>query len=81
MTELGTFEAAKVFDVSPATLLTLIAQGRLDAHRNEAGRWRIARKSLEAWNAKRLAKRAAARKNKRRRAPPVATTEAVRAGA
>ena len=58
MAELGTFKAAKMFDVSPASLLALIAQGRLDARKDEAGRWRITRKSLKAWNKKRLAKRA-----------------------
>ena len=57
MSELGTFEAARLFNVSPVTLLNLIAQGRLQARKNEYNRWRISRKSLEAWNAKRLARR------------------------
>ena len=57
MAELGTFEAARVFDVSPVTLLQLIAQGRLQAHKDGSGRWRISRQSLDAWNRKRLARR------------------------
>jgi excisionase family DNA binding protein len=55
MIELGTSEAARAFDAHPVTLLYLIAQGRLEARKDEAGHWRISRKSLEAWNAKRLA--------------------------
>lgn len=62
MPELGTFDAARVFDVSPVTLLQLIAQGRLQAHKDEDGRWRINRQSLEQWNRKRLARRKKAQK-------------------
>ena len=57
MSEIGTFEAAREYDVSPVTLLSLIAQGRLKARKNAYNRWRINRKSLETWNAKRLARR------------------------
>ena len=57
MKELGTFEAARIYDTSPVTLLTLIAQGRLKARKNDYNRWRIDRRSLEAWNQKRLARR------------------------
>jgi hypothetical protein len=67
MTELGTFEAAKEFHVHPVTLLNLIALGRLDARKNEYNRWRINRKSLEAWNLKRLERG----QGKRRRAEAV----------
>ncbi len=77
MTELGTFEAAKEFHVHPVTLLNLIALGRLEARKNEYNRWRISRKSLEAWNAKRLARR----HGKRSRVARAAATEAVRAEA
>lgn len=47
--ELGTFEASKKFNVSVPWLLNLINRGRLDARKNEYNRWRITRKSLEAW--------------------------------
>jgi len=57
MSELGTFEAAREFNVHPVTILNLIAQGRLQARKNEYNRWRINRKSLEQWNAARLARR------------------------
>jgi excisionase family DNA binding protein len=62
MPEMGTFEAARVFDVSPVTLLQLIAQGRLQAHKDGDGRWRINRQSLEQWNQKRLGRRRKASK-------------------
>ena len=70
MIELSTSEAARVFDAHPVTLLNLIQQGRLEARKDADGHWRINRKSLEAWNKKRLAKRAArvTRQIKRRRA-------------
>ena len=57
MAELSTFEAARVFETNPVTLQRLVAQGRLRARKDKNGRWRISRKSLEAWNKKRLARR------------------------
>jgi hypothetical protein len=61
MKELGTFEAAREFNVSVVALLNLIYLGKLEARKNEYNRWRITRKSLEAWNKKRRAKRASTR--------------------
>jgi hypothetical protein len=57
MAELSTFEAAQEFKANPVVLLRLIAQGRLQARRDALGKWRINRKSLEAWNTARLARR------------------------
>jgi len=62
MSDMGTFQAARLFDVSPVTLLQLIAQGKLQAYKNGDGRWRINRQSLEQWNQKRLARRRKVRK-------------------
>jgi len=55
--ELTTFAAAKIFDANPVVLQRLVAQGRLQARKDEHGHWQISRKSLEQWNKKRLARR------------------------
>ncbi len=57
MKELGTHEAARAYDANPVQLIRLIAQGRLEARKDENGRWRISQRSLEEWNRKRLARR------------------------
>jgi hypothetical protein len=45
--ELTTFAAARIFDANPVVLQWLVAQGRLEARKDENGHWQINRKSLE----------------------------------
>jgi Helix-turn-helix domain len=70
---LGTFEAAKLFDVPPTRLVFLIAQGRIKAEKID-GKWAINRKSLEEWNRKR-------QEWKARRGTSSSSSVEVRAGA
>jgi predicted site-specific integrase-resolvase len=67
MSELTTFEAAQEFKANPVVLLRLIAQGRLQARRDEFGKWRINRRSMESWNKARMERRRVIEENTRER--------------
>jgi hypothetical protein len=54
--EIGTSEAARQFKTHPNVLLRLILLGRLTAHKNSDGHWRISQESLERWNRQRVSR-------------------------
>jgi hypothetical protein len=66
--ELTTSQAVRAYGVFPNVLHRLILMSRLEARKDENGRWLISKESLERWNSKRL------RRAPRREQPGVAAT-------
>jgi len=51
---LSTSEAVRMFHMHPATVLRLILTQRVQAEKDQNGKWLIRRSDLEAWNRARL---------------------------
>jgi hypothetical protein len=58
MQELTTAQAVRAYNTHPNVLNRLILLGRLDARKNEDGRWLISKESLDRWDRKRTRKSA-----------------------
>jgi hypothetical protein len=52
--EITASQAAKKYGVFPHVLYRMILMGRLEAHKDVDGRWRISTQSLERWNSRRV---------------------------
>ncbi len=52
--ELTTSQAMRQYDVFPNVLHRMIVMGRLEARKDENGRWLISKESLERWNRHRV---------------------------
>ena len=51
--ELTTSQAVQLYQVFPNVLHRMILMGRLEARKDENGRWLISKESLERWNRQR----------------------------
>ena len=54
MAEVTTSEAVRSYEVHPNVLSRLILMRRLEARKDENGRWLISKRSLERWNRTRV---------------------------
>ena len=52
--ELTTSQAVQLYQVFPNVLHRMILMGRLEARKDENGRWLISKESLERWNRQRV---------------------------
>jgi Helix-turn-helix domain len=52
--ELTTSQAVQAYGVFPNVLHRMILMGRLEARKDENGRWLISKESLEHWNRQRV---------------------------
>lgn len=51
--ELTTSQAVRAYEVHPITVLRLILTGKLEAKKDQNGRWLIRKDSLDRWNRQR----------------------------
>lgn len=54
MPELTTSEAVRAYQVHPNVLNRMILMGRVEARKDQNGRWLISKQSLERWNSRRV---------------------------
>jgi hypothetical protein len=52
--EITASQAARKYGVFPHVLYRMILMGRLEAHKDDDGRWLISIQSLERWNRRRV---------------------------